>query len=136
MNSFHVSILAADEPLYEGPCQSLVVPMEDGQYGVMAGHINVIGAIVPGKLTYLPPEGSKRIAAVSYGIFKVEDGNVLVMVNSAEHLEEIDVARARRDAEEARRILLEKRSQREYEAARIDLARAMNRLRVHGHEEE
>ncbi len=131
MTEFPVSILAADEPLYEGPCVSLTIPMEDGQFGILAHHTNMMGGIVPGMLTYQPPGGEKRIATVSYGIIKIEDGEVLILVDAAEHLEDIDVKRAQRDADEARRILSEQRSQQEYEAARIDLARAINRLRTH-----
>lgn len=136
MNSFHVSVLSAEEPLYEGPCESLVLPMEDGQIGIMANHTDLLGAIVPGMLTYTVPGKEKRIAAVSHGVFKVEKGDVVVLVDTAEHLEDIDENRARRAAEEAQRILQEKRSIREYEAARIDLARALNRLRVRRHGNE
>ena len=137
MTEFHVSILAADEPLYEGPCEVLTVPMEDGQFGIMAHHTNFMGGIIPGMLTYQLPGGDKKIATVSYGIIKVENGEALLLVDAAEHLEEIDIKRAQRDADEAKRILSEQRSQMEYEAARIDLARAINRLRVHHrHKEE
>jgi F-type H+-transporting ATPase subunit epsilon len=137
MTEFPVSIYTAEEPLYEGPCEALTVPMEDGQFGILAHHTNMMGGIVPGTLTYQLPGGEKKVAAVSYGILKVENGEALLLVDSAEHWEDIDLKRAQRDAEEAKRILSEKRSQQEYEAARIDLARAINRLRVHHrHREE
>ena len=47
MDQFTVYILAADEPFYEGPCESLSVPTTTGMYGVLAHHTNVIMAIVP-----------------------------------------------------------------------------------------
>ena len=47
MENFPVHILAADEPFYEGPCQSISVPTTTGMYGVLAHHTNVILAIVP-----------------------------------------------------------------------------------------
>ena len=50
MKSFRVHILAADHTFYDGPCESLIVPAPDGQYGVCAGHANTICAIVPGTL--------------------------------------------------------------------------------------
>ena len=55
-----------------------------------------------------------------------------MMVDAAEHPEEIDAARARREADEAREALLQKRSRQEYQLAQASLARALNRLRVKG----
>ena len=48
MNSFRVHILAADHTFYDGPCESLIIPAPDGQYGIWAGHANTICATVPG----------------------------------------------------------------------------------------
>ena len=52
MRTFHVDILAADKPFYRGDCQSLQIPIGNGQYGILAEHCNAIAAIVPG--TILP----------------------------------------------------------------------------------
>ena len=48
MSSFQVKILEADRPFYVGECESLTVPTIDGQHGILAGHSNMIVAIVPG----------------------------------------------------------------------------------------
>ena len=47
MSTFQVSILAADRDFYEGPCESLVIPTLQGQYGILAHHRNLIAAVVP-----------------------------------------------------------------------------------------
>ena len=130
MREFHVSVLAADNVFYEGPCESLVLPTVDGLYGILAGHSSMISAIVPGKRTLRTPEGVEHIAAVSSGIVKVENHNVLVLVDTAERPEDIDINRARHAAEEAKEALLQKRSMREYRAAQATLSRALNRLKV------
>ena len=130
MADFQVHILAADHTLYEGPCQSLVVPALRGQYGILAHHSNTVCAIVPGRLTYRTPDGTEQVLAVSFGLVKMEDNDVLVLVDSAERPEEIDANWAQREADEAREILLQKRSMQEYRAARAKLARGINRLRV------
>ena len=130
MREFQVSVLAADNVFYEGPCESLVLPTVDGLYGILAGHSSMISAIVPGKLTLRTPEGVEHIAAVSAGIVKVENHNVLVLVDTAERPEDIDLNRARHAVEEAKEALLQKRSMREYRAAQATLSRALNRLKV------
>ena len=130
MESFPVHILAADEPFYEGPCQSISVPTTTGMYGVLAHHTNVIMAIVPGTLRYRCEGEDEKLAAVSAGLMKVENGEVLILVDSAERPEEIDANRAQRAADRAKEELLQKKSIQEYRMAQSNLARALSRLQV------
>ncbi|MDO4339053.1 MAG: ATP synthase F1 subunit epsilon [Eubacteriales bacterium] len=130
MSTFQVYILAADCALYEGPCESLVVPTLQGQYGILPHHSNMIGAVIPGSMLYKIPDQPVQTAAVSAGLVKVENNEVLVLVDSAERPEEIDENRAKRAADEAREALLQRKSIQEYRFAQANLARAINRLRV------
>ncbi len=132
MDTFQVHILAADRTLYEGPCVSLTIPASDGERGILAHHASMMAAVVPGVLRYQPPGEEIQLAAVSPGMVKVEANEVLVLVDSAERPEEIDEARARREADQAREALLQKKSRQEYQLAQGSLARALNRLRVKG----
>ena len=133
MGQFQVHILGADNVLYEGPCESIVIPTLQGQYGILAGHCNTIAAVVPGMLTYRVPGQTEEIAAVSAGLIKIENDDVLVLVDAAERPEEIDANRAQRAADEAKETLLQKRSILEYRLAQSNLARAVNRLRIKQH---
>ena len=130
MNTFQVHILAADKTFYEGPCVSLVVPTTDGERGILAHHSSMIAAIQPGTLRYQVPGQPVQLAAISPGMVKVEHNDVLVLVDSAERPEEIDVVRAQREADESREALLQKKSRQEHQIAQATLARALNRLRV------
>ena len=130
MHCFNVRILASEHSLYEGPCESLVVPTIQGQYGILAGHSNLASALVPGKLTFRIPGESEQILAVSEGIVKVEKNEVLVLVETAERPEDIDTNRAKRAAEEAKEQMLQKRSIQEYHSAQAQLSRALNRLKI------
>lgn len=123
-------ILAADRTFYDGPCVSLTVPTSDGELGILAHHSPMIAAVQPGTLRYQAPGEEARLAAVSPGMVKVEDNEVLVLVDSAERPEEIDAARAQREADEAMEAILQKKSIQEYQVAQGTLARALNRLRV------
>lgn len=127
---FQVYILAADRVFYEGPCESLIVPTTEGQYGILANHSNMIGAISAGVLQYRIPGEQTKTAAVSAGLIKIENNEVLVLADTAERPEEIDENRARRAEDKAREEILQKRSIREYRSAQAGLARAINRLRV------
>ena len=130
MEPFQVHILAADKTFYEGPCVSLTIPTSDGELGIWAHHAAMIAAVQPGTLRYQLPEEEPRIAAISPGLVKVAKNVVLVLVDSIERPEEIDAARARREADQAREIILQKKSRQEYQIAQGNLARALNRLRI------
>ena len=127
---FHLRVLAADRPFYEGSCVSLTVPAVDGSMGILAGHSNTIAALIPGAMSVTLPDGQRRTAAVSGGLIKVENNEVLVLVDCAERPEEIDTNRAKRAEAKAREALLQKQSIQEYKFTQATLARAINRLRV------
>lgn len=133
METFQVRILASDVSFFEGPCQFLVVPCADGALGILAHHSNMIAAVVPGELRFQPEGASLRTAAVSTGLVKVENNEVLILVDTAERPEDIDANRARRAADAAREALLQKKSLQEYKSAQANLARAISRLRVKEH---
>lgn len=81
-------------------------------------------------LTYRIAGQEEQIAAVSAGLVKVENNEVLVLVDSAERPEDIDANRAKRAADAAKEAMLQKKSIQEYRAAQADLARAISRLRI------
>ena len=130
MDSFYIHVLAEDHVVARGDCLSMVLPLEDGLYGVQAHHSNMISAIVPGILTCTMADGSTIRSAVSRGLVKVENNDVLVLIESAENPEAIDLDRAKRAAWEAQEVLQRKHSLMEQTAAEASLARAINRIRA------
>ena len=59
MKQFPLRFLAADRVFYEGPCESLMVPLTDGLYGVQADHTDMMGAIIAGEAILRIPSGEK-----------------------------------------------------------------------------
>ena len=136
MNTFRLHIWASEKPFYDGDCLSLIIPSVDGKYGIMANHSNTIPAIVPGELTFPTADGKTQIAAVSEGLVKIENNDVLVLVETIERPEEIDANRAKVAAEAGKEAMMQRLSRREYYTTRLTLARAMSRLQVKGHSDK
>ena len=130
MKAFHLRVLAPERMFFDGACESLTVPTLDGMYGLMAQHEDIVLAIVPGKLTLRSADGTEQIAAVSEGMLKMERGEALVLVDTVERPEEIDLHRAEEMAAAARAELDAKHSAQEQAAARARIARAMSRMHV------
>ncbi|MCR5103418.1 MAG: ATP synthase F1 subunit epsilon [Eubacterium sp.] len=130
MKTFMTRIYEADNTFFEGELISLIAPAIDGEYGVLANHQNLVIALKPGILKYTTPDEVQHLASVSDGMMRVEDNDVLILVDSAERPEDIDEARAREREAKAREAMLQKRSIREYTLAEASLKRAVSRLKI------
>ncbi|MBQ9608672.1 MAG: ATP synthase F1 subunit epsilon [Lachnospiraceae bacterium] len=135
-HTFKARIYEADSPFFEGELKGIVVPTIDGEYGVLAHHRNVVVAIVPGTLHYTLPDDTVEYAIVSEGIMRIENNDVLLLVNSAERPDEVEARRAKEKEEELIEARLQKKSVEEYLEAELMLQRAAAGLRDKGHKLE
>jgi len=130
LKEFNAKIIEADNTFFSGKMLSLVVPTIDGDYGVLANHQNLVVAVIPGLLKFMNEEGEWKEASVSDGMMRIEDGDVLILVDSAEWPYEIDAERVRQKEAALREAMLQKKSVREYTLAEASLKRAISRIRI------
>ena len=130
MSSFLLKIYTTERPLYEGECESLIVPASDGPYGVLAHHIDTIASVVEGELRFREKGKTEfERVAVSSGILNVTKDEVLVLTDTAEWASEIDLERAKRQYEHAmEQVKAEDEATRRL--AKAKLSRASNRIRI------
>ena len=129
MNSFILNITASSGEFYQGSCESMVLPVKDGVYGVQAGHSPVLVAIHMG-MPKFTVDGETREILVGDGIAEVTPTFVLLLVDSAERPEDIDKNRAEAARIRAEERLQHKQSMHEYYQTKIALDRAMQRLQT------
>ena len=129
MNIFILNITASSGEFYQGNCESMVLPVKDGVYGVQAGHSPVLVAIHMGMLKFTV-DGETREILVGDGIAEVTPTFVLLLVDSAERPEDIDKNRAEAARIRAEERLQHKQSMHEYYQTKIALDRAMQRLQT------
>ena len=129
MNSFILNITASSGEFYQGSCESMVLPVKDGVYGVQAGHSPVLVAIHMGMLKFTV-DGETREILVGDGIAEVTPTFVLLLVDSAERPEDIGKNRAEAARIRAEERLQHKQSMHEYYQTKIALDRAMQRLQT------
>lgn len=130
MREFDLHIIEADNDFFNGKCVSLVVPTTEGMIGILAMHENLVAAVTIGVIKYTLPDGTRCHAAVSNGLLKVENNEVLILVESAEDPSEIDVERAKEEEQMAKDALADRSDRLNYRAAKGMLARAANRLKI------
>lgn len=129
-NEFNLHIRSVDRDFYEGKCVSLTLTLPDGQQGLMANHSAMVAALIPGLLSYRLADGTTVVAAAGSGMARFENNDALVLLDSIERPEDIDASRARAAVDRAREALLHAVTKQEKLQAKIDLDRALNRLKA------
>ena len=129
MDNYRLQIMASDHMVFDGDAQSVSLPTTEGSIGILAHHSNIIMAVVPGEITYRAADGREETVIVSDGLLKVENGEAMILVDTAERPDEIDEARAQRAEERAREELKRANTNRDIALASAELSRAMNRIK-------
>ena len=131
MSSFFLKLIATDKVYYQGRVRSVVLPETDGQHEILAHHENLIMAVKGGWVKFQKEgEDTWEEVIVGCGMAQVVNNRVMVLVETAESPEEIDVRRASEAKERAEEQLRQEQSIREYYHTQASLARAMERLKA------
>ena len=130
MKSFKLQIVAPDRVLYDGEATFLLVRAASGDIGIQANHQKLVTPLTIGKMKVEFADAQPRFAAITGGFMKVGDNVVTVLTTACEWQDEIDVERAKRAAERAKKDKLAARSKIEMDHAEVRLKRALNRISV------
>jgi F-type H+-transporting ATPase subunit epsilon len=128
-NSFILEIIASDHPFYQGECEMLVFPGLDGEYGILPNHEAMVTCVKAGELRF-KAEGEWHYAAVTDGFVEIMPNFVVLLADTVEKPEDIDIKRAEEAKERAEERLRQQQSIKEYYHTQAALQRAMNRLKV------
>ena len=105
------------------------IPGTEGYFGVLPSHTPVLATLQIGHLWYR--QGTKKFfLAVSSGFVEVLPESVLILADSAESAEEIDIARAAAAKVRTEAELKESSSDADRDRAHYKLAKALTRLDV------
>ena len=121
--TFYFEIIASDKKFYSGACEHVIFPAVDGLYGVLANHEDTVTAVVAGELRF-KVDGEWKVCVVGEGFAEV------IVVDTVERPEDIDIIRAREAKTRAEERLKQKQSRLQYYHTQAALSRAMARLKV------
>ncbi len=110
----------------------IIAPGSLGQFGLLPGHAPMLTTLQPGELRYRKGKETYHLA-VSWGYVEIENDRVIILAETAEAEDEIDLERARAALGRAQRALTGMSAEeKEYLAMQQALARAMVRIQVAG----
>ncbi len=102
----HVDVVSAEELIYSGEAEFVVLPGEAGELGIYPRHIPLITRIKPGSVRILPAGGGEeQLIFVAGGILEVQPKVITVLADTAvrgHDLDEAKAAEALKRAEDAR----------------------------------
>lgn len=105
--TLHVDVVSAEESIFSGEAEFVVLPGESGELGIYPRHTPLITRIRPGALRILPPGGGEeQLIFVAGGILEVQPKGVTVLADTAIRGHDLDEAKANeaiQRAETARR---------------------------------
>jgi len=128
--AFALRIIAPRGLVFEGQATSVSAPGTLGSFQVLYNHAPLLSSLEVGPLKVKDSAGVDTLYATGGGFLEVKDNHVVVLVESAERPEDIDVARARAAQERAEERLKSHDPLFDIRRAELALARAMNRLRL------
>ena len=106
-NTIHVDVVSAEESIYSGEAEFVVLPGEAGELGIYPRHTPLITRIKPGSVRIRPAGGGdEELVFVAGGILEVQPQVVTVLADTAIRGRDLDEAKATealQQAEEARR---------------------------------
>jgi len=128
-----LEVVTPERIVYSEQADMVVVKGAEGELGILPNHIPLV---TPLKIAPVRVKsGSKeQLIAVHGGFMEVRKDKVVILAESAELPEEIDVDRARSAKERAERRLAQRAENIDYARAQIALQKAINRLKVSGKE--
>jgi F-type H+-transporting ATPase subunit epsilon len=130
--SFSLEIVAPDRVVFQGEATSVTAPGTLGGFQVLFNHAPLLSSLDVGPLKVKNAQGVDTVYATGGGYLEVRENNVVVLVESAEKPEEIDVERARAALARAEGRLKAHDPSLDSVRAELALARALNRLRLAG----
>ena len=125
-----LEIVTPDRHVAHESVNSVTIPGKNGYLGILPGHAPLLSELRTGEVSYTRG-GTVHYLAVSWGFAEVLPGRVIILVQTAERAEEIDVERAERALDRAEERLKQVTDpQVDAESARADYERALARLQA------
>ena len=125
----HVDVVSAEESIFSGLAEFVVLPGEAGELGVLPGHTPLMTRIKPGVVRLkLPQHDQEELIFVAGGILEVQPGLVTVLADTAIRGKDLDEAKsldAKRKAEEA---MADRGAAMDFARAQAELAAAVAQL--------
>ena len=97
-----VELVAADRLVWSGEAKMVIARTTEGDVGILPNHAPVLSLMVHGIVDVTTSDDETWVAAVDAGFLSVANNRISILSEHAEMSHDIDLEKARADAERAR----------------------------------
>jgi F-type H+-transporting ATPase subunit epsilon len=130
-NTIHVDVVSAEESIYSGEAEFVVLPGVAGELGIYPKHTPLLTQIKPGAVRIkVPNEAEETLVFVQGGFLEVQPNVVTVLPDPAIPAHDLDEAKALEAKSKAEDAMRSKLSAEEIAKAQAELAAAAAQLQA------
>ncbi|MCC7312145.1 MAG: F0F1 ATP synthase subunit epsilon [Sulfuritalea sp.] len=126
--TIHVDVVSAEESIFSGLAEFVVLPGEAGELGIMPGHMPLMTRIKPGAVRIKRQDGTEELIFVASGLLEVQPGLITVLADTAIRGHDLDEAKALESRKAAQEAMANRASTMDYGRAQAELAEAAAQL--------
>ena len=121
--TIHIDVVSAEESIYSGEAEFVVLPGEAGELGIYPRHTPLITRIKPGSVRIKPAGGGEEeLVFVAGGILEVQPQLVTVLADTAIRGRDLDEAKATEALKAAEAARAKAKDQQEVATVEAELA--------------
>ncbi len=132
----HLQLITLDGIKFDEDAYEVILPTLDGQIGVMPGHMPLVSVATHGVVSVRRKPGDRDDMmdhlAISGGAIEIVNDNLQLLVDEADHAEDINEQEAQKAFELAKKMVAEAKDQVSLEHAQSLVDRHAVRLQVAG----
>lgn len=132
----HLQLITLSGTIFDDDVYEVLLPTMDGQIGVLQNHMPLISAATHGVISVRRKSTDRdedmEVFATNGGVIDVVDNTLRVIVDEADHADEISVAEAEAALERAQQMKAEAKDEVSLEKAQALVDRSAVRLQVAG----
>lgn len=122
-----IDIVSAEKEIFSGEVRMVVATGEEGEIGILPGHVPLLTMIKPGQIRLVNLNGTEEDYYVSGGFLEVQPDKVTILADTIIRAEDVDEKRALEAKAKAEEILARKQLD-HYTTALVELSKALAQI--------
>jgi F-type H+-transporting ATPase subunit epsilon len=132
MKEINLEIITPSKQAYKGIVKSITVPGSLGSFQVLFNHAPLLSTFEIGKIKIVNQADEETEFTTGGGTIEVIENKILILADSLETKEEIDLERAKSSYQRAKERLANRKADIDILRAEASLQRALNRIKFVG----
>ena len=131
MATFNLTIVSAEQKIFEGEVKQIQATGVEGELGILPGHTPLLTAIKPGIIKFTLQNGNEEVIYVSGGFLEVQPNIVTVLADVAIRGSELDADRIREAKRKAEENIVSHASDVDHDLLVAKLSKELAKLRAY-----